>query len=411
MTRSYDDLTSHPVIVRAARVGRRLRGLDLLVPVLVAVLMGLPDLLDPGDPGWQVSPDAPTTLVLLVLLVVPLYWRRRRPVAVFCVVLVVFTVHAAFGILLQTDLALLVTVYNLVLRTRLRQLAWASAGIAVALTVAALRVFQDAPPLAALLVMAMVVTGPAALAVAARLRRAQLAVLREHAARLEQERDQRARLATATERNRIAREMHDVVGHNLSVIVTLADGGAYASTTRPEQGTRALHLIASTGRHALADLRHVLGMLRDSEDATELAPQPGLSAVEALCDQIEAAGPLVTYRTSGDLDGWDQGLQLTAYRIVQEAVTNSLRHAGPHTRIDLSLDAGTDGLRIAVRDSGSPGHAATAPGGAGQGLIGMRERAAIYQGSVTAGPQPGGGWLVTTVLHQHAADPTESSVP
>lgn len=431
MTRTYDDLMSHPVIARAIRLGRRLRGLDAVhrwaldgfVVAVVVILMCVPDLLDLGQPAWLTSPNVAMTVALQAGLVVPLYWRRRHPVAVFAMILAVFSLQWAVGILLRADVALLIAIYNLALRAGPRQLVWAGTTVTAAMTLVAVRVSDLASPASALagprpdepgigdalVLAALVITGPAALAIAARLRRAQLAVLRERAARLEAEQDQRAQLATATERNRIAREMHDVVGHNLSVIITLADGGAYASTVHPDQGTRALQLIAGTGRQALADLRHVLGMLRDSDDAAELAPQPGLSSIGALCDQIRAAGPQVTYRTSGSLEGWDQGLQRTAYRIVQEAMTNSLRHAGPRTRIDLRLDAGSEGLRITVRDTGPPDGKAAAFGGPGQGLIGMRERAALYQGSVTAGPDPRGGWTVVTVLCK-STEPAESSV-
>lgn len=432
MTRTYDDLTSHPVIVRVTRWGRRLRGLDTAhrwildscVVAAAAMVLCVPDLLDPDRPESVASPNVALMVALQAGLVVPLFWRRRRPVAAFATILAVFTLQWALGILLRADAALLIAIYNVALRARPRQLGWAAAATVAAMPLVAVRVSDVASPGPmlpdpsfsgptigdALVLASLVIAGPAALAIAARLRRAQLTVLRERAARLETERDQRARLATATERNRIAREMHDVVGHNLSVIISLADGGAYASTVRSEQGTRALQLIAGTGRHALTDLRHVLGILRDSDDAAELAPQPGLSSIGALCDQIRAAGPQVTYRTSGNLNGWDQGVQLTAYRIVQEAVTNSLRHAGPQTRIDLCLSAGSDGLGIIVRDTGRRDGPVAAVAGSGQGLIGMRERAAIYQGTVTAGPDEHGGWKVSTVLRERGVEPAGSGL-
>jgi signal transduction histidine kinase len=260
----------------------------------------------------------------------------------------------------------------------------------------------------ALFLALCMITAPAALGIAVRLRRAQLDTLRERAAQLEVERDQRSRLATATERTRIAREMHDVVGHNLSVMITLADGGAYASTVQASRGTEALQLIGEVGRRALNDLRRVLGRLREQGESAEWAPQPDIVAIGPLCDQIRAAGPEVGYRTSGDVDAVDRGVQLAAYRIVQEAFTNSLRYAGPQTSIELALRVDDDRLSLTVHDSG-PADAGYVPPPAphdGQGLIGMHERAAICNGTAVAGPDPRGGWTVTATLYLPEAPAT-----
>jgi signal transduction histidine kinase len=243
-------------------------------------------------------------------------------------------------------------------------------------------------------------TAAAALGFAVRIRRAQLAALRDRAARLEIERDQRSKLATATERTRVAREMHDVVGHSLSVIITLADGGVYAADTAPERSKEALKLIGDTGRRSLAELRRMLGVLREQTDEPNLSPQPVIADLERLCRSIRAAGPQVEYHTAGDLDALDLGVQLAAYRIVQEALTNTLKHAGPHTRVHLALRIDGTRLRILVRDTGPPGDASRPArrGEEGHGLIGMRERAALYGGTVAVGPTPDGGWNVEAEL-------------
>jgi signal transduction histidine kinase len=198
--------------------------------------------------------------------------------------------------------------------------------------------------------------------------------------------------------------MHDIVGHNLSIMITLADGGGYAATVHPERGTEALRLIGDTGRRALGELRRVLGALREHGDAPDWNPQPDVAAIDPLCDHLRAAGPEVTLRTAGDMHALDQGLQLTAYRIVQEAFTNSLRYAGSRTRIDLTLAVDGDELRILVHDTGPPGDLPAPPPGPypGQGLIGMRERAAIYHGTAAAGPDPRGGWTVRATLRLSA---------
>jgi signal transduction histidine kinase len=246
-------------------------------------------------------------------------------------------------------------------------------------------------------------TATAALAVGLmiRTRRAQLAGLRERAARLEIERDQRSRLAAATERTRVAREMHDIVGHNLAVIITLADAGAYAMDVAPERGKEALQLIGDTGRTALGVLRRVLGVLREASDVPsmvpELSPQPGVTDIEALCDGVRSAGLEVVYRTVGEVDALDRGMQLTVYRILQEALTNTLKHAGVGTRVKLSVIVEDARLVVLVRDNGPAGH----PGpwnAEGHGLVGMRERAALYGGNVSAGPASGGGWVVEATL-------------
>jgi signal transduction histidine kinase len=231
-----------------------------------------------------------------------------------------------------------------------------------------------------------------------RIRRSQLAGLRERAAQLEIERDQRSMLAVAGERARVAREMHDILGHNLSVIIRLADGGAYAARINPDRTAEALTLIGETGREALNDLRRTLGALRDDAAVPALAPQPGIADVDALCDRIRAAGPQVIYRTVGDIPA-DRGVQLATYRIVQEALTNALKHAGPGTEARVSLEVVHQRLRIRVEDTGPSGGFQQATGSAtGQGLIGMRERAALYGGTVQTGRTRGGGWTVQTEL-------------
>jgi signal transduction histidine kinase len=142
----------------------------------------------------------------------------------------------------------------------------------------------------------------------------------------------------------------------------------------------------------------MLGVLREEADAPELSPQPGIADIDALCGRVRAAGPEVVYRTGGDVDALDSGVQLTVYRIVQEALTNTLKHAGTGTRVRLAvLVEGTE-LTIRVQDTGPPDGAAGPPNEEGHGLAGMRERAALYDGSVTAGPAPGGGWAVQANL-------------
>jgi signal transduction histidine kinase len=203
-------------------------------------------------------------------------------------------------------------------------------------------------------------------------------------------------LAAAAERARIAREMHDFVGHNLSVIVTLADAGAFAADTAPARGTEALRLISDTGRQALGELRRTLGVLRDPSAVADLSPQPGIADIDQLCVRARAAGPAIAYRAHGDVADLDRGLQLTIYRIVQEALTNSLKHAGRGSRVEVTVTATDRRSSVQIRDSGprTGTRPVETPGEIGHGLAGIEERVALYGGDVVAGPTPTGGWLV-----------------
>jgi signal transduction histidine kinase len=257
------------------------------------------------------------------------------------------------------------------------------------------RVYSLVDVFAALFFLGCAATAAVALGLGLRIAQGYLAALQDRAARLEVERDQRAMLAAAAERTRVAREMHDIIGHNLSVIIGLADGGAAAADVAPERSKEALRLIGGTG---------MLGVLRErtenGEAVPQLSPQPGIADLDALCERVRAAGPQVVYRTVGNVDALDHGVQLTVYRIVQESLTNTLKHAGTDTRAQLTLAAEGQEVRIIVEDTGPPDGSRSRPAPAqdGHGLAGMRERAALYSGTITAGPRPGGGWTVNALL-------------
>ncbi|MFJ7906700.1 histidine kinase [Kitasatospora sp. NPDC096204] len=426
-------MSGHPLFARLARIGQRLRqadrdhpwALDAAVVAAVFLLFCLPDLfpghVDGGPREHRIvltRLPLPQTLALQAGLVLPLLWRRRRPTAAFAAIMAVFVLQWSLDVGLRADAALLVALYSLALHGRLRHLAWSCAAMTVAVAPVAVAVSGGGLPVGdALFFLFSAATAAVALGIAVRVRRAQLAGLRERAARLEVERDQRSRLAAATERARMAREMHDIIGHNLSVIVTLADGGAYAAQATPERGREALLLIGDTSRQALGELRRMLGVLRDQGDQTaEYTPQPGIADLDGLCARIRAAGPQVVYTAAGALGRLDRGVQLMAYRIVQEALTNTLKHAGPETRAHVTLTVDAERLRVRVEDTGSPGgsrwHGRTH--GYGHGLAGMRERAALYGGTVTAGPTPGAGWAVEAVLDLTpgpGAEPTPNPGP
>jgi signal transduction histidine kinase len=370
----------------------RLRAFDRRHPWVMDTLVAVPVVLF-SIPNVIERPLS-ATIATLVLLP-PLYWRRRWPFPAFLVTAATEITLGWLGVAVGAGVVLLVMLFAVASRASWQALAWA-AGIAMGLTLAELYLFAPVKENRTITLFLAVGTVVAAVAsgVAVRTRRAYLEALEDRAARLEVERDQRARLAVAGERARVAREMHDIVGHHVSVMVGLADGGAALATSRDEQTAEPLRLIGETGRQALAELRRVLGMLRDEDADPQLSPQPGIEDLDRLLPSVRGAGLPVTYSTSGDLHTLGRGVQLAVYRIVQESLTNTLKHAGRGATADVTLTAVDGEVRVRVRDNGRG-----APAAPNHGLVGMRERAAMYGGVLTAGPA-GQGWLVDVVLKE-----------
>ncbi|QES49457.1 two-component sensor histidine kinase [Streptomyces venezuelae] len=237
-----------------------------------------------------------------------------------------------------------------------------------------------------------------------RTRRAYYAQLVERNQRLENERAAQAQVAVAAERARIARELHDVVAHNVSVMVVQADGAAYVMDASPELAKEALQTISGTGRQALAEMRRLLGVLRTGEpqESEDYVPQPDVEQIEVLVEQVRAAGLTVDFAVEGAPRQLPSGVELTAYRIVQEALTNTRKHGGPDARASVRLVYFDDGLGLLVEDDGrGAAHELYEDGGAdgaGHGLIGMRERVGMVGGTLDAGPRPGGGFRISALL-------------
>lgn len=220
----------------------------------------------------------------------------------------------------------------------------------------------------------------------------QLRLARDRAVQAERDREQRAALAVADERARIAREMHDVVAHSLSVIIAQADGGRFVASQDPEAAARVLGTIGTTGRAALADMRSLLGVLRSADDAG-FGPQPDLRSLPELLTRVRATGLAVSEEVVGPLDDLQPSLGLSMFRLVQEALTNVLKHAGPGASASVRIHRGPAALSIDVLDDGR-GHDPASDGN-GQGLTGMRERVALHGGTLLAGPLPAGGFRVS----------------
>ncbi|GAA5105469.1 sensor histidine kinase [Alloalcanivorax gelatiniphagus] len=228
--------------------------------------------------------------------------------------------------------------------------------------------------------------------------------LEARARQLEVERDQQARIAVAEERRRIAREMHDVVAHSIIVMVRLSEGVLAGSRPREEQEDVALRALADTGRSALAEMRRVLGVLSDDRADADGAeppgprePQPGVADLPRLVERFRSAGLDVLADVDGSFDGWGPGAELAVYRIAQEALTNSLRHAPPGCAAQLSVRADDQAIEVQVSDDGA-GRPATAAGPGGRGLSGMRQRVTAWGGDLEVGPTAPYGWRVRAVL-------------
>jgi signal transduction histidine kinase len=335
------------------------------------------------------------------LLALPLAWRRRAPVTVFGITAVVAFAQWLAGFPLLADVALLAALYT-VAADRPRRVAVAGGVILEGGAVlAAARWGTSAPATFASLSGAVVAALVSGLYI--RARRAHVASLVERAARLEFERDQQALLAAAAERTRISREMHDVVAHSLAVVVSLANGAAAKFGRDPEQSREALESISEIGRQALTDTRRLLSVLRADDGAAARAPQPGIGQITDLVDHAAAAGLAAALTVRGDPVPVPAGLALSAYRIVQEAITNAVRHAEGATAVTVGLTWTPDRLEIVVTDDGH-GNGQPAGSAGGFGLAGIRERAALYGGTATAGPRQPGGWTVKASIPVSAQD-------
>jgi len=360
---------------------------------LVAAVVGLSAAVLAGRASVG-GPAAPAQWVALAVVPLPLLVRRRWPVATLWAAIVLALAAEGAGANSPADvLAPLLGLYTVARLRRPRHLVAPLVLAAVGLTV---WVVSGTVPWPATIGATAVVAATVLLGANARTRQAYLAAVEERAARLERERDREARLAVADERVRIAREMHDIVAHNLAVMVALADGASYAAES-DRVGT-AMRQVSATGRQALDEMRRLVGLLRNGGPG-ERSPQPGLADLDDLVGQVRAAGVAVDLRAEGRPGDWGPGAGLAVYRIAQEALTNVIKHAGPGARADLLLRYAADRVEIEVLDDGA-GRTATSPGPADRhGLAGMAERTAPYRGTVDAGPRTGSGWRVRAVLH------------
>ena len=358
----------------------------------LALLLGVVMLQSASDedglkqPAWAV-------IGLLELSVLPLALRRSWPVAVLAVTLAA----AIVGDLLFVGFQIpgpAIALYTVAAHCD-RRVALAAAGAsALALVIPAVAAGGLGEPTFVAAVYA-VFAAAWALGDNLRTRRAYLAELEARAERLEREQEETARRAVAEEQARIARELHDVISHNVSVMVVQAAAGGDVFATRPDRAREALGSIETTGREALVELRRLLGVVRPVADdaGAGLEPQPGLARLPELIEHVSAAGLRVELAVAGEPRDLPAGVDLSAYRIVQEALTNTLKHARAESA-RVTIEYGDARLELEILDDGAGG----AVTGGGRGIIGMRERAALLGGELTAAMRPSGGFAVRATI-------------
>jgi signal transduction histidine kinase len=392
MTESREELASGFPARQAARLvqlgARHPRAVDLTVCLVIAAASVI---------GLVVQHQlSPVTLAFCAGLCAPLLVHRRSAIASFGAIAAVAVTQWLTSGPQLADAALLVAFYWVALESSLAELGVAAATLELGAALAALRWSEE--PLKIWIGLSGLAAASGGLGVTIRQRRALLLSLGERAARLEFERDQEGRLGAAAERARIARETHDIVAHNVSVMIALADGASYTMDTNPGRAAQAVRRISMTGREALVEMRRLLGVLRDESASQPLEPQPGLGQLDDLLGRVQAAGVAVTLELSGSPDALTEGVQLAVYRVAQEALTNTLKHAKRPTSAHLALSFEPGLVELEVTNTGRPVPFDASPpyngAGGGRGLRGMRERASAYGGHLEVGPRPQGGWRV-----------------
>jgi signal transduction histidine kinase len=400
MSALYAWLRRHPMLVDGVLA-------VMLVPLSIGAVFHGPTLVVHHGPATHelatLTHGVWIRLLAALLVIGPVAFRRRVPDTAFALAALSGLIQLTTPTPLPSDVALLVLLYTVAAYRPRRHSAialLACLGGAVLAVWVWMPPFGGEPGFGERLILAVgFLWGCLLLAWvlgdSMRYRRGYYAALEDKAARLEAERHAQAKIAAAAERARIARELHDVVAHHVSVMVVQADGAGYALRSDPDRAQAALSAIASTGRQALTEMRRLLGVLRSADQHAELAPMPGLDELRELLDQARAAGLEVSYTLTGTPRELPEGAELAAYRVVQESLTNTRKHAGLAATAAVTLRYEPDGLTVEVTDDGiAP--VSDQPGG--HGLAGMRERIAMYGGTVQAGPRPGGGFGVTAHL-------------
>ena len=348
------------------------------------------------------SANAPTTtpwfaVPAVALVVLPLLARRRLP---FAAPVGLWLVAAALSfvdgwLVVYSAVPMVAGIVAAFLLGNLRDVNEARIGLAVVLGGATIIVYNNPESSPGSFVFTPILFAIAWLAgFALRERAGQAEAAEERAALAEREREVAARIAVAEERARIARELHDIVAHSVSVMVLQVGAVRHRLPDSLEDDREALQGVEKLGRSALAEMRHLLGAMRHAGQEAELTPQPGLDGLQSLAAEVGRAGLPVELHVEGDRRPLPRAIELSAYRIIQEGLTNAMKHAHA-TRADVTVHYDPDELRIEVRDDG---RGVSSTDGLGHGLVGVRERVKIYGGEMTAGAANGGGFVLSSRL-------------
>ncbi|MFF3852320.1 sensor histidine kinase [Micromonospora sp. NPDC002575] len=400
--------------VRRILFGRPLRSVAFDVAVSgFVVLVGLAGAVHQPGGWWATGVGAAMAAVLL--------FRRAHPSAVGAAVAVLAGVQVVAGWgPLAFDVAVLIALYSVVkYAERLRDGVFAGVVAAVGVVLAALQIEAAVAWWASAIWFALMTGAVWLMGLNVRTRRLYVLSLEERAATLEREREAEARAAVAEERTRIARELHDVVAHSMAVMIVQADGARYLFDRDPQTAREAVRVVADTGRQALEEMRRLVGVLRETSTpepdgvaAPALAAEPthrrpALVELPELLDRFRAAGLRVDATVTGEPPALPPGLELTVYRVVQEALTNALKHAGVGATVTLNLTHTADAVVVRAVDDGRGRPVVRPAPSGGHGLVGMRERVTVYDGSLTAGPTLAGGWQVEARLPLPSSTGTE----
>lgn len=385
------ELVRHPI----AWVRDHPRAADAGLALMLAVISICVALTTEGELGQRELGGLGWTLLIAMNL--PLAFRRTYPVP---------ALWATVGLILPFWILdfpddpsgpnLLIALYSLAAhegRPRSIRHFWAASGVVSTVLLAGVISSNDDLPWLAVPANVIVCATAWILGDNLRTRRQYMGELEEKASRTEERQAAEARRAVTEERTRIARELHDVVAHSMSVMVVQAGAARRVIDSHPDQAADAMAIIETTGRESLTEMRRVLGVLRSDDDLAELAPAPDLDDLERLLHQCSDAGLPVDLVVEGEARRLPAGLEMNVFRVVQESLTNSLKHAG-EAQAEVHLGYRQHSVEVSVSDNGNGAASAPAAEGSGQGVIGMRERVEAYGGQLEAGPRPGGGFQV-----------------
>ena len=383
---------------------QRYRLAALLIGTAAFVVIGIGNALDPPEPGSVYDKEGAAGILLVVGQTLPLAIASRNPMIALAVIMASFMAHAGLNhdVIWVVQFTAIVALFLAVIRGGNRQSLLALLLVYLGIVVS-FGIFREVDKVGNVIIQMLLFGGLWIIGNLFRTRRIRLESTEQVLAELEAEQDRLAREAVQDERVRIARDLHDIIGHTLNLIVVQAGAARTVFQSRPDQALESLNSIETTARQSLSDMELMLGILRPPEaEAAPFSPQPGLGQLDRLAEQFTEAGLPVEVNVAGEPQKLPASLDLSAYRIVQEALTNALKHAGP-ARARVAVSYLADKLEVDIVDDGQGSGDDRHKAGGGRGLIGMRERVTLFGGELDVGPAPDGGFRV------HASLPLEGS--